>query len=107
MFPMKTVRAFTILTLAAVLALAGSAPVQAAPRSAPAGIWGWLESVWTEGIGALWRTETPVPARGKAPDQAKQGGCVDPNGCASSLVGSPGPFCSPFNDQGGCVDPNG
>ena len=106
MFQMKTARAFAILTLAAVLLLAHSVPAHAAQRSVPQGIWGWLESVWTEGIGGLWRTERPVPSRGKEPGQAKQGGCVDPNGCANFLMG-PGPACSRFNDQGGCVDPDG
>jgi hypothetical protein len=107
MFPMKTVRASAILTLAAVLVFASSAPAHAAQRSAPGGIWGWLESVWTEGIGGLWRTERPVPSRGKVPGPTKEGGCVDPNGCARSLAGSPGPACSRFNDQGVCIDPNG
>ncbi len=107
MFQMKTVRAFAILTLAAVLVLASSVPAHAARRSAPEGVWGWLESIWTEGISGLWRTERPEPSRGKVPGQAKQGGCVDPDGCARSLTSSPGPACSRFNDQGGCVDPNG
>jgi hypothetical protein len=107
MFQMKTVRAFAILTLAVALTLASSAPAHAAQRPTPAGIWGWLESVWTEGIGGLWRTERPVPERGKVPGLAKQGTCVNPDGCARSLAGSPGPSCSRFNDQGGCIDPNG
>jgi hypothetical protein len=107
MFQMKTVRAFAILTLAAVLVLAGSAPAHAAQRSAPGGIWGWLESVWSEGIGGLGRTERPAPSREKTPGQVKQGVCVDPNGCANFLTGSPGPACSRFNDQGVCMDPNG
>lgn len=107
MFQMKTVRAFAILTLAAVLVLAGSAPAHAAQRSAPRGIWGWLEMVWTEGISGLWQTERPAPSRGKGRGQAKQGTCINPDGCANSLTVSPGPACSRFNDQGGCVDPDG
>lgn len=106
MFQMKTVRAFAILTLAMVLALAGSAPAQAAQRSAPEGIWGWLESIWTEGIGGLWRTERPERSR-KVPGRAKQGACINPDGCAASLTGSPSPACSRFNDQGACINPDG
>ena len=106
MFQMKTVRAFAILTLAAVLLLAGSAPAQAAQRSAPGGIWGWLESVWTEGIGGVWRTERPVPSR-KVPGRAKQGVCINPDGCASTLTGTQAPPCNRFNDQGVCINPDG
>jgi hypothetical protein len=105
MLQIQTVRAFAILTLAAVLVFASSAPAHAAQRFAPEGSWGWLE-VWTEGIAGLWQTERPVPSR-KVPGRAKQGVCVDPNGCASALTGGPGMACSRFNDQGVCVDPNG
>ena len=107
MFQMKTVRAFAILTLAAVLVCASSTPAHAAQRSAPAGILGWLESVWTEGIGGLWRTERPAPSRAKVPGQTKEGTCINPDGCANVLTGSPGPSCTRFNDQGACIDPNG
>ena len=108
LFLRKIARAFAILTLAAVLALAGSAPTHAAQRS-PAGIWGWLESVWREGIGGLWRVERTVPSRDakRRAGQTKQGACVNPDGCATALTGSPGPACSRFNDQGTCVDPDG
>jgi hypothetical protein len=103
----KIARAFAILTLTAALALAGSAPAQAAQRSAPSGVWGWLESVWTEGIGGLWRVEKPSRS-GKTPvGQAKAGTCINPDGCAPNSAGSPGPACSRFNDQGACIDPNG
>lgn len=106
MFQMKTVRAFAILTLAAVLVLAGSAPAQAAQRPAPGGLWSWFESVWTEGIRGLWQAEKPAPAR-KVPGWAKQGVCINPDGCANLLTGSPGPACSRFNDQGACINPDG
>lgn len=102
----KTARAFAILTLAAVLALAGSAPAHAAQRSTPTGVWGWFESVWRDGISGLWRVDRPAPSRdGKVPvGQTKQGTCVNPDGCAAALAG---PTCRQFNDQGACIDPNG
>lgn len=102
----KTARAFAILTLAAVLALAGSAPAHAAQRSTPTGVWGWFESVWRDGISGLWRVDRPAPSRdGKVPvGQTKGGGCINPDGCAAALTG---PTCRQFNDQGACIDPNG
>jgi hypothetical protein len=103
----KTARAVAILTLAVVLALASSAPAQAAQRSAPSGVWGWLESVWREGIVGLWRVEKPSQD-GKVPvGQTKVGTCINPDGCARDLAGSPGPACSRFNESGACIDPNG
>ena len=100
-------RALAGLALAVVLTFAS--PVVAGAASRPAGLWGWMELLWTEGISGLWRAESPVPSRGgKAPaSQSKQGGCVDPNGCANPLTGGQGPVCSRFNDQGACIDPNG
>jgi len=100
-------RALAGMALAVVLTFASPAVAGAASR--PAGLWGWMELLWTEGISGLWRAESPVPSRGgKAPaSQSKQGGCVDPNGCANPLTGGQGPVCSRFNDQGACIDPNG
>jgi hypothetical protein len=106
----KRGRGLAALALALVLTIASPAVADAAQRTGPVGLWGWMESLWSEGLGQLWRLESPVPSRrGKAPAvQTKEGGCVDPNGrCASLLTGGQRPVCSRFNDQGGCVDPNG
>jgi len=103
----KLARASAILTLAAVLALAGSAPAHAAQRSTPSGVWGWLESVWRDGIGGLWRMDRPS-RDGKTPaGQTKQGGCINPDGCATTSAGAPKPTCSRYDDGGACIDPNG
>jgi len=102
-------RALAGLALAVALTFASPAMAGATSRPAPVGLWGWVELLWTEGIGGLWRAESPVTSRDrKAPaTQTKEGGCVDPDGRCARLTGGQGPVCSRFNDQGACIDPDG
>ena len=95
--------------LALAVALTFASPAVAGAASRPAGLWRWMELLWTEGISGVWRVESPVPSRhGKAPaSRTKQGVCVDPDGRCASLTGGQGPVCSRFNDEGACIDPNG
>ena len=104
----KRKRALVALALAVALTLASPAVSSAAQRTAPVGLWGWVELLWREGTGGWWRAESPAPSQGgKAPaTQTKQGVCVDPDGRCANLTGQI-PVCRRFNDQGGCVDPNG
>jgi hypothetical protein len=114
------------IALAAVLTLAGPTPAQAAPRIGSDVVWSWVSALWDGTVGALWG----VPARTN-PDHGpkmglplqKQGGCVDPNGCAprpnagvcidpNGCTPRPSsstsrPSCAAWTDAGPCIDPNG
>jgi len=106
----KRGRGLAALALALVLTIASPAVADAAHRNGPVGLWGWMESLWSEGLAGWWRAESPAPSRGgEAPaSQTKQGGCVDPNGqCASLLTVGQRPACSRFNDESACIDPDG
>jgi hypothetical protein len=101
-------RGLAALALALVLTIASPAVANAAQRTGPVGLWGWMESLWAQGLGQLWRSESPVPSRGgKTPAvQTKEGACIDPNGrCAHLFTGGQAPVCSRLGDQEECVDP--
>jgi hypothetical protein len=92
--------ALVILTL--VLAVAIPARADAAQRFGPAGLWGWLQSLWEEGIGIVVRQAPPAHQRpGPAPGMTtKNGSCNDPHGCPSTQTsgGTGGSGC----DLSGC-----
>jgi hypothetical protein len=102
-------RGLAALALALVLTIASPAVANAAQRTGPVGLWGWMELLWTQGVTGWWRAESPRPSRSeKTPaSQTKEGGCVDPNGrCASLLTGGQRPVCGRFNDDSACIDPD-
>jgi len=97
-----------VTLLAGGLALAAPAQVHAAPLGPAQGAWEWLTRVWREGVAVFWGqpgVEHPIPTESRPWD--KQGGCVDPNGCANAATTSTRPRCQLWNEQGVCVDPNG
>ena len=85
----RTIRRIcALVAFTLILALAGPARAEAAPRSGPADLWRWFESLWQEGIGILTRQERPVPARSGTTPGALEKNCtaVDPNGhCLNTL----------------------
>jgi hypothetical protein len=86
-------RIFVLVTLTLALTLAGPARAAAAPQHiGPASLWGWLENVWQEGIGILAGPDLSahLQTRAKSPDLAKEGGCLDPNGCPHTTTVLPG-----------------
>lgn len=96
--------ALVVLTL--TLLIAGSNRADAAQRLGPAaGLWGWLESLWQEGVGALARQQWPAPARNgsRAESPVKNCTAVDPNGICPGTGGSTTSLCGP----GGCTGSGG
>ena len=72
-------------------------------------LWGWLAGFWagpsvptTHAAGS---SHPQGHARGVGRWE-KAGGCIDPNGCASSQATGTSP-CAAHGDIGPCVDPNG
>jgi hypothetical protein len=107
----KKERGLIALALAVALSFASPVVADAAQRTGPVGLWGWMESLWSEGVSGWWRAESPVDTArgGEAPaSQTKEGACIDPNGrCASLLTGGQRPVCGRFNDESACIDPDG
>lgn len=104
-------RALTAVALTATLALALPAQADAAPLHKSVSLWEWVSGLLEGKIAGVWgasaREKQPSPV---TPVPTKQGGCVDPNGCAASSqlpASPPKPLCAEWSEQGGCVDPNG
>jgi hypothetical protein len=97
--------------IALVALLMGASPADAATRPGLAGFWNWLAGSLGERIAVLERGAGHAQghgSRGSARQLEKQGGCIDPNGCAHyQSTGSASPVCLALSDQGPCVDPNG
>jgi hypothetical protein len=97
--------------IALVAALTLASPADAATGSGLAGLWSWLAGSLRDRGAALGRGAGHAQAhrsRGPARQLEKQGGCIDPNGCAHyQSTGSASPVCLALSDQGPCVDPNG
>lgn len=70
------------VTLAATIALAGSAPAHAAPRMPVVSPLSWLESFLGGRIAALWAGA--AGGRGQAHGTEKAGPAIDPNGNTGS-----------------------
>ena len=97
-------RLFVLVTLTLTLALAAPLQAEAAQRSGPAGLWGWLENLWQEGIGLLVWQQRPAPAESATKPGPLEKNCTaaDPNGCPSSPSGGPSiPLCGPRGCTGG------
>lgn len=98
-------RVLIVALLAGVLAFTGTAQAQAGPLQPSPGLWQWLTRAWEEGVSVLW--ERPAVGRGHGM-QAKQGVCIDPNGCPiHTVTPAAGPMCHAWSDAGACIDPNG
>ncbi len=102
-------RLLFVTLLAGGLALTGPSQVHAAPAGPVQGAWEWLTRVWKERVTVLWKQ--PVTEHFISPErrhQNKQGGCIDPNGCANPGGPVSGvTACHAWTDVGVCVDPNG
>jgi len=95
--------------LIAALTLASPSPAHASAGPDFVSLWSWLAGSWGERV-ALWTGAGHAQGRQKGrplrPSE-KQGGCVEPNGCAKHPTPVATPLCKALNDAGGCVDPNG
>lgn len=97
--------------IALVAALTLASPAGAATGPGWAGLWNWLAGSLGERVAALGREAGHAQghgSRGPARQFEKQGGCIDPNGCAHFQgTGSASPTCGALTDAGSCVNPNG
>jgi hypothetical protein len=95
----------------AALTLASPSPAHAATGSDFIGFWSWLAGSWGERVALRVGAGAPQAQgrhEGRPLRPEKQGGCVDPNGCANhQTTGTLIPSCRTSSDLGGCVDPNG
>lgn len=104
-------RVLATVALTATLTLALPVHADAAPLRKPASLWEWVGGFLEEKIAAVWGRpggrKQPTAAK---PAPAKQGGCIDPNGCATGVhfpAAPQKPICAEWSEQGGCIDPNG
>jgi hypothetical protein len=96
--------------IALVAAFTFTSPAGAATGPGLAGFWNWLAGSFGERIAVSGRGAGHAQghgSRGPARQLEKQGGCIDPNGCAHSQgTGSAIPICGALTTAGSCVDPN-